>query len=93
MTGITITTTGTVFKVAFNDYSNVLNILNGTWPKINIKKIFIREDQTKVVVDVYDDKHWVLSHDGCVDILKIKYINGIIIANNLDLYDKLSSLI
>lgn len=91
MANIVVTTTATAINVAFNDLSDEVGIVEGTWSKSSIISVELHAG-THVHVDMIRASDWKLSYDG-VNGLQVDSVNGVPPVSNQALYDALKLFI
>ena len=93
MAFVTVTDTANNILVDFGVYSGVSTVYKKANFHKNIISFQLAADESFVRVETRDGKSWTLSFNGAGETLQIDSINAVAPTSNLDLYNKLITLI
>lgn len=89
MANLVITSTANSIKVAFNDYSTILNLSNGIYDK---RAVLAFEKNGSIRVIMAYTAEWRVSTDGGDNSLIVDSVNGNVPSTNDELFTMLSAL-
>ena len=91
-TGIIITSTTNTVSLEFVGLSSVVTIEQGTWMKHELSNVKLTVGQTYVSVIIRNETEFYMSIDGSKG-LPVISINGLPVACNLDIYNKIRDIL
>lgn len=92
MANLIITSTANLIIIDFGILSSLFGRRYGTYSKSKVTSIELDVDNEFVNLGILEEKSFAISFDGLVG-LKVDSINGVSPTSNLDLFNKLTTLL